>query len=261
MLRKPIKADMTDFPDTFHNLLTDAAIFDSSCSKIAKVWLIDKGPGYFLKKAPKGSLQKEAAMTGYFHSKNLAPAVLSYESLTEDWMLTVRARGEDCIDPIYINDPKRLCDTTAVLLRMLHETDHHHCPVADRTRDYLSTAQRNFHLGNYDIDLFPDNWGYATVEEAWQEIETNAKYLESNTLLHGDYCLPNIMLDNWQFSAFIDLDTAGVGDRHVDLFWGIWSLQFNLKTSIYRERFLDAYGRESINEDIFRTVAAVEVFG
>ena len=85
--------------------------------------------------------------------------------------------------------------------------------------------------------------------------------LKADTLLHGDYCLPNIMLDNWRFSGFIDLDAGGVGDRHVDLFWGMWSLQFNLKTDRFRERFLDAYGREVINEDMFRTVAAVEVFG
>ena len=144
---------------------------------------------------------------------------------------------------------------------MLHEADLTNCPVENRTKDYLTTAANNFHLGHYDINLFPDNWGYATPEEAWRELETNGKYLKADTLLHGDYCLPNIMLDNWQFSAFIDLDTAGVGDRHVDLFWGIWSLQFNLKTDAYGERFLDVYGRENINTDIFRTVAAAEVFG
>ncbi len=261
MLRKPITLHQRNIPAEFHTFLDGAAVFDSSCSKIAQVWFLDKGPGFYLKIAPKGALQKEAAMTAFFAAKGLAPEVVAYESLTEDWMLTIRARGEDCLDPIYINDPEKLCDTTAQLLRMLHETDTTNCPVPNRTQDYLSTAQANFQLGNYDTALFPDNWGYATVEDAWREIETNSKYLQSNTLLHGDYCLPNIMLDNWQFSAFIDLDTAGVGDKHVDLFWGMWSLHFNLKTDIYRDRFLDAYGREGICEEVFRTVAAIEVFG
>ena len=89
----------------------------------------------------------------------------------------------------------------------------------------------------------------------------NGKYLKADTLLHGDYCLPNIMLDNWRFSGFIDLDTGGIGDRHIDLFWGIWSLNFNLKTNQYRDRFLDAYGRELINEDLFPVISAFEVFG
>jgi kanamycin kinase len=52
-----------------------------------------------------------------------------------------------------------------------------------------------------------------------------------------------------------------VGDRHVDLFWATWSLNFNLKTDAYRNRFLDVYGRQDINEDLFPVVAAVEVFG
>jgi kanamycin kinase len=47
----------------------------------------------------------------------------------------------------------------------------------------------------------------------------------------------------------------------VDLFWAVWSLQFNLKTDKYRERFLDAYGRDKITPELLRTVAAIEVFG
>ena len=261
MKRQLATLTKSDIPSEFHRYLEGAAVFDSSCSNRAQVWFLDKDGGFYLKRAPKGTLQKEAAMTAFFHSKGLSPEVLAYESQADDWMLTVRAKGEDCIDPQYLADPQRLCDTTAALLRMLHETDTAHCPVPDRTQDYIITARNNFHLGNYDVNLFPDNWGYATVDEAWCELEENSKYLKNDTLLHGDYCLPNIMLDNWQFSAFIDLDTAGVGDKHVDLFWGIWSLQFNLKTNRFRDRFLDAYGRDGICEELFRTVAAIEIFG
>ena len=261
MHRTPITADFSQFPAIFHSFLQDATIFDSSCSSAARVYFLDKGPGFYLKTAPKGALQKEAALTAFFHSKNLSAEVLCYESLDADWMLTRRLSGEDCIHLQYISDPQRLCDTTAQLLRMLHDIDHTSCPIANRTADYLATARHNYRSQHYDIALFPDNWGYVSPEEAWAELEQNGKYLQANTLLHGDYCLPNILLDDWRFSGFIDLDAGGVGDRHVDLFWGIWSLQFNLKTDRYRQRFLDAYGRENICEDIFRTIAAAEVFG
>ena len=74
-------------------------------------------------------------------------------------------------------------------------------------------------------------------------------------------CLPNVMFEGRRFSGLIDLGNGGVGDRHIDLFWGAWSLFFNLKTDAYRERFLDAYGRDVIDAYMFRVIAAFEVFG
>lgn len=261
MKRTPIQIQRNAFPDLFHPFLDGATVFDSSCSPTARVYFLDKGPGFFLKTAPKGTLQKEAALTRFFHSKGLSAEVLALESLEADWMLTRRVPGEDCLDPMYTEDPIRLCDTTAQLLRMLHDADPTGCPVPDRTADYLATARYNFENKIYDASLFPDNWGYASAEEAWNVIERSAKYLKTDALLHGDYCLPNILLDNWKFSGFIDLDAGGIGDRHIDLFWATWSLQFNLKTDRYRDRFLDAYGREKICEDLFSVIAAIEVFG
>ena len=92
-------------------------------------------------------------------------------------------------------------------------------------------------------------------------VEKKGHLFQNDTLLHGDYCLPNIMLEDWKFSGFIDLGNGGVGDRHVDLFWGAWTLNFNLKTDQYRDRFFDAYGRDRVDEDMLRLVAAAEVFG
>ena len=260
MKRTLIMPELSAFPEQFQPLLQGVPVYDSSCSSTARVYCIDTDGGLYLKTAPKGTLAKEAAMTGFFHSKGLAAQVLAYESLDADWLLTARIPGEDCTDAMYLADPQRLCDTTAQLLRMLHDTDPIGCPI-NRTVDYLATARKNYQEANYDSSLFPDNWGYRTAEEAWRVVEENAGYLQTDTLLHGDYCLPNIMLNNWQFSGFIDLDAGGIGDRHIDLFWGIWSLQFNLKTDRYRERFLDVYGRESVSEEMFPVISAFEVFG
>ena len=261
MQRTPMAICPEEFPAALQPFLEGAAVFDSSCSPAARVYYLEKDAGFYLKTAPKGTLQREADLTAFFHSKGLGARVLHYETADRDFLLTARIVGEDCIDPMYLSDPKRLCDTTAVLLRSLHETDFSGCPVPNRTGEYLARARENYEKQAYDMALFPDNWGYATPEEAWRVVAENGKYLQNDTLLHGDYCLPNIMLNNWNFSGFIDVDSGGVGDRHVDLFWGLWSLQFNLKTDFYRDRFLDAYGRDKVEEEKLRTVAAVEVFG
>lgn len=259
MQKKLLPKDSIRFPGQFAPL-TGYDVYDSSCSRAARVYYIDCDGGYYLKTAPKGTLAREAALTRYFAGMQMGAQVLAYESLDADWFLTRKVAGEDCLHAMYTSDPRRLCDVTAELLRRLHDTDPAGCPVANHTAEYLAHAQRVWQNKSYDAALFPDNWGYATPEEAWRVVEENHKYLKADTLLHGDYCLPNIILDNWHFSGFIDLDSAGVGDRHVDLFWGLWSLWFNLKTDAYRERFLDVYGRQDVQEELFRVIAAIEVF-
>jgi len=143
----------------------------------------------------------------------------------------------------------------------LHSLDYSDCPVQNHIEKYLAVAEKNKRNDTYDKSNFPDSFGYESAEQAWAVVESQSYLLQRNTLLHGDYCLPNIILNNWNFSGFIDLGNGGVGDRHVDIFWAIWSLNHNLKTHAYRQRFIDAYGRDKVDEDILRIVAAIEVFG
>lgn len=261
MKRTPMELDISAYPTEFIPILKGARLYDSSSSKLARVIFIDKDGGYYLKSAEKGTLKMEAELADYFHRLGLTSNVLGYLSLDRDWLLTERVRGEDCTHAQYLDDPKRLCDILAELLRALHATACSDCPVRDKTAQYLERAKDNYLNARYDASLFPDNWGYGSADKAWQVLQKYGHLLKSDTLIHGDYCLPNIMLDDWRFSGFIDLGDGGVGDRHIDLFWGIWSLAFNLKTDKYSERFLDAYGRDAFDKDMLKVVAAAEVFG
>lgn len=261
MIRSKVDRDLSQFPACFHPFIRDAVVYDSSSSPEAKVWFLDKDGGAYLKCAPKGYLEKEAVMTQFYHRKGLGAQVLVYEQLDRDWLLTARIPGEDCTFRQYLDDPKQLSTLLGQLLRQLHETDFDGCPVPDRTKAYLQTAKANYRAQRFDSSLFPDNWGYTSAEEAWQVVQQMGPYLQSDTLIHGDYCLPNVMLDNWRFSGFIDLGNGGAGDRHIDLFWGLWSLNYNLGTDAWCDRFLDAYGRDRIDRDILRSIGAFEVFG
>ena len=187
--------------------------------------------------------------------------MVHYFSNDNDWLLTTAVRGEDCTHEKYLIDPKRLCDTIACELRKLHEIDYTDCPIPDRTAEYLAGVEKSYCTGNYDKSHFPDSFGYRSVKEAYNVLTAGKDALRSKVLLHGDYCLPNIILNNWKLSGFIDVGNGGVGDRHIDIFWGIWTLAFNLNTSKYRGRFLDAYGRDKADESILKIVAAAEVFG
>lgn len=259
MKRTEVLLQLGNFPADFHDLLKGARLFDSSCSNAARVWMIQKDEAFFLKAAASGSLEKEAAMTAFFHEKGFGPEVLAYLQADQDWLLTRAVPGEDCTNPVNRQDPKKLSSTIGELLRQLHDTDPTGCMV-DRTADYIATAERNYHSGNYDKSLFPDNWGYRCPEEAWNVVCQTAPALQHDALLHGDYCLPNIILKDGKLSGFIDLGNGGLGDRHIDLHWGIWSLQYNLKTDQWTDRFLDAYGRDKLNPQLLDSIRAFEVF-
>jgi len=261
MTLSPINIIPDEYPAELRLLLHSAKLYDSSCSPEARVIFIDKDGGYFLKSAPKGNLEREAGVTRYFHGKGLSAEVLSYLSGERDWLLTAKIQGDDCTAAKYIEQPERLCDVFAERLAFLHSEDSADCPIQNHTERYLAKAEENMRADVFDKSHFPDSFGYASAGEAWTVVEKHSRMLRTDTLLHGDYCLPNIILDDWRFSGFIDLDNGGVGDRHVDIFWALWTLWFNLKTDKYRERFIDAYGRDKVDEDILRIVAAIEVFG
>lgn len=204
-------------PESLHPFVADATLYDSSCSPNAKVWFSEAEGGIYIKTAPAGTLKTEAEMNAFFHSKKMGAEVLSYLSRDADWMVTRAVPGEDCIHPMYLENPKKLSETLGNLLRILHNTDCIGCPI---------------------VLPHPEK--------------------DEPVLIHGDYCLPNVMLDNWRFSGFIDVGGGGVGDRHIDLYWGCWSIQYNLKDSRWCSRFLDAYGREAIDPEKLRRIHALE---
>lgn len=262
MKRTEISVAPAEFPIPFAHILQNARIFDSSCSPEARVFYIERDGGYFLKRSASGTLEKEARQTRYFHEKGLSAPVLDYrEENGFDWLLSARVPGEDCTHADYLADPERLCDLIAARLRALHELPHADCPVQHHTANYIATVEKNHQNGAFDPDYLLPRMKSLGREKAFAYFEANKHHLNTDTLLHGDYCLPNILLDGWNFSGFIDLGNGGVGDRHIDLYWGAWTLAFNLGTDQYRDRFFDAYGRDKVDLDLIDLVSVAECFG
>ena len=195
MERVPVTVNINNYPEQFRPLLSGADVYDSRCASGAEVLFIDKDEGYFLKSMKRGELEAEARMTKYFDSLGIGARVLAFEQTERDFMLTARVRGEDCTDARYLSDPKRLCELYAELLYELHQRDYKDCPVQNRIESYTALAFENYRTGNYDKDSFPDSFGYASAGEAMAVIEKYGSSLKNDTLIHGDYCLPNVMLD------------------------------------------------------------------
>lgn len=258
MKKTPIASLPNGIPTELSAYFSDAPLYDTSCSPEATVLYTPSHGGLYLKRAPRGSLEKEAKMTSYFYRKGISVEPLAYISEDADFLLTRAGIGEDATDARYLAGGDRLAALLGETLRALHECSFEDCPVPDRTRDYLAAVEEGYTIGRFDPSFAKEQ---TTADHAYRRAQEAAPHLTSRVLLHGDFCLPNILLDDWRFSAFIDLGAAGVGDRHIDLFWGAWTLHFNLGTDAFRETFLTAYGRDRVDTELLDTIGYCECFG
>lgn len=221
MEKKLIQINIKDFPAKLQFALNDARIYDSSCHSGAVVLYSDRG--YYIKMDEKGKLGVEAQLTERFSQMGLGAEFVCYLSEDRDYLVTGEVTGQDMTH--YLGEPELVCRALAESLRKLHEQPTEGLPVSLSMQAYMPES----HCG-----------------------------LKRDTLIHGDACLPNLIMENGVFRSFIDVGQAGAGDRHIDLYWAIWSLQYNLGTDAYKDLFLDYYGRELVDDRLLQVVAEVE---
>lgn len=246
-----------NFPYKIRKLFENAAVYDSSCSSDATVYYVDKG--CYIKTGALHSLAEEARLTRLFASLGFGVEVLDYISEEIDYLITKEAPGEDLTH--YLKDPEKLCALLSSALRTLHSHPASGVPLSPKHRQYLEAAAGSGGTGDYHRFVLMDRYMIDSREEALRIIRDGKHLLRTDTLIHGDACLPNVMQKDGRFSAFIDFSLAGVGDKHTDIYWALWSLSYNLKTEAFTDLFLDLYGREHFSEKMLRIIAAFEVLG
>ena len=63
---------------------------------------------------------------------------------------------------------------------------------------------------------------------------------EDFVLSHGDFCLPNIFIDNDKLSGFVDVGRMGIADRYQDIALCYRSLHHNF-SGVYSGKAYDGY--------------------
>ena len=239
--------------------LVGTARRDTSCGDMARVYELERDGGLFLKIAAPGALHDEAIMTAYFHQKGHGAEVLDYRSATYDYLVTRKIAGLSGTECALFGEPRRFAQVYAEGLRAIHEIQAGDCPKQHVTRAFLESALIRRGAGQAEGWLLPFA-GFASVEEAGQTLDSLAGELREDCLLHGDYCLPNVILEGERLNGVIDVGSGGTGDRHFDLFWALWSMQYNFKTNQWSELFLDVYGRDAFSAERLRLAGAINVF-
>lgn len=257
-MKKEVSIQLADYPENLHPFLENSKAYDTSSHSGAKVLYLDQG--YYLKIDSKGSLHREAQRIKWFVKEDLGVPLIQYISTDKDYLLTKAADGLDATH--FLQEPEKICQAMAKALRELHQLRPADFPTNHHLVHYRKVAQENYEKGYFYPKALLPQFGITSREEAYQLIQEKGHLLVENALIHGDACLPNIILkEDATFSSFIDVGLAGMSDRHIDIYWVIWSLHYNLGSAAYGDIFLDHYGRNQVDQEKLRLVAAFEAFG
>ncbi|MBR5976131.1 MAG: aminoglycoside 3'-phosphotransferase [Clostridiales bacterium] len=150
-----------------------------------------------------------------------APEVILYEKDAErQYLLMSKVTGTMSCDSYYLEHPDVLLPILAEGLQMLWRIDISDCPrIRDLDAD-LRDARYNVEHGLVDVeDAEPTTFGEGGFKDpaellSWLE---NHRPSYEPVFSHGDFCLPNILIRDGKVSGYIDMATAGVGDKWRDI--------------------------------------------
>lgn len=220
------------FPSEVQRYFSDSEVTIIKKNSRSSVYHI-KGQDHdiFLKVTPKDQLRSEAMMTNYLNTYRACPRVEFYTSNDlNDYLVTERVAGFDAASDEYLAQPECLSQVFAESLLSLHLVQTMDCPIKNGLEEMFSRAERKYQEGRAEKGLLK-YLGYSSIDSAYQDMKSLYKSAEKEdkVVIHGDYCLPNLILQDFKMTGYIDVGYGGIGDRHYDIFWGLWSLQFNLK--------------------------------
>lgn len=166
-------------------------------------------------------LEKEYRFMKWLETSDLVPKPLCYEEKDgRYYLLMSRMPGEMACNERYMRQPDVLIRALADGLKALWRMDITGCPVENRLADQLEWAAENIRDGLVDVeDAEPDTFG----EDGFQDPEELLEWLKAHqpkeelALTHGDYCLPNVFVENGKFRGLIDLGRMGVADKWRDI--------------------------------------------
>lgn len=218
---------------------------------LAATWRVehDSGRITYLKAAPAGmfpSLAAERDRMVWLHDHGMSvPEVLDYGQDNDvEWLVTAALPGRPATDEPHLREPERTVPILAEGLRAFHELDPTGCPFDWRIPRAVDHATARVRRGDVDRTGFNEPHLHLTASEALERLHAMLPLDEPDLVVsHGDYCFPNVMIDDGAVVGYLDLGEAGVADRWRDLAVATWSVTWNVGPG-YEDLFLEAYGAD-----------------
>ena len=214
------------------------------------VWRLSSPAGevHFLKVRAVGdepALADEEARLRWAASRLPVPSVVAWGTEGDvEWLATCGLTGRDATSPELRRHPDRLLAALACGLRSLHATPFDGCPFRLTVEAAIAAVRRRVADGLAEHDDLHEEYRHLSLAQAVARIEELAPVDEDLVLCHGDYCFPNVLVEDWAVTAYLDLGELAVADRWWDVAVASWSATWNLDDPGAEQRFLDAYGIE-----------------
>ena len=159
------------------------------------------------------------------------PKIIVHEfSGNKSYLLMTRAVGQMSCSEYYLDDSEKLTSMLAQALHELWKIDISDCPLDRSLERKLEMARYRVKNNLVDMEnVEPDTFGPDGFEdpEALLQWLIAHKPTEELVLSHGDFCLPNIYIEDEKKISFIDLGRTGVADKWQDIALCYRSLKYN----------------------------------
>jgi aminoglycoside phosphotransferase (APT) family kinase protein len=189
-------------------------------------WSFDwGGAGYVLRRAPTPEMMEgrpfghdiEAALVRAAHAHGVKAPEIVGELIAGDALGTgyVMRRVEAEVNPakILANPPARLIEDIARELGTIHAIPLTNLPVLPEVEAVEALAQLKARFTDYGGDR-------PILALAIKWCEDHLPPPAPQCLVHGDFRMGNIMVDDDGVAAILDWELAHIGDAHEDLAWG-----------------------------------------
>ncbi|QPC82684.1 aminoglycoside 3'-phosphotransferase [Phototrophicus methaneseepsis] len=212
------------------------------------VYLLTKGQTTcYLKTAmpeQAAQLESEAARMRWLGAYLPVPEVIDFAINEQGAYLLMHAvPGKIACDAAFQDRISHVVKALAAGLRQFHAVPIQDCPFDQRREVQIAEARQRMVKQLIDMDDFEPQWQGRSASALYDELLRNRPAGEDLVLTHGDFCLPNMLIDpaTMQVSGFVDLGRAGISDRYTDLALTARSLAMNWGKP-YVPLLFDAYG-------------------
>ena len=166
-------------------------------------------------------VRREERVISWLGSSLYVPStIMSVEENGTIYRLMERIRGKDLSSPCFLETPTLLLDLCARAYEALFSIEISDCPSCRSLDICLKEAEERVENNLVDVDdTDPSTFGkggFSSPEKLLEWLIDN-KPEEEKSFIHGDFCLPNIILGENGDIGFIDLGRSGVGDRYNDI--------------------------------------------